>query len=472
MTLKDWTKALGFAVALMVLPAAQVCATDTVNDVTRLNPIPVEAVVTPTSIDEISRIVRQHDGPISIGGARHSQGGQTACQGCLFVDMRHFDHVLNVDPEHHLITVEAGTTWRAIQEAIDPQNLSVHIMQSYSNFTVGGSLSVNAHGNYFNDGPIVNSVRSFKIVLADGTIRTASRTENSDIFYGAIGGYGGLGIIVEVTLDLVDNRPLERIAKRMPLAKYASFYSDNIDHHPDAILHYATIYPPEYRTVSAVTYYETDKPVTVKQRLAPLAKSSVFDHMVLKFVTFTSLGKWVCEHLYDPVDGGSHQVLWRNYAASQDANQLEPASRAKSTYVLQEYFIPVDKFDDFVSGMAKILQTSKANVLNIAIRHSPAEPNTLLSWARQDTFCFVLYYEQGVRPEDETAVKVWTSQLLDLAINDGGDYYLPYQIIASKTQFLKAYPRAPEYFAIKRRLDPTYKFRNQLWDAYYATPTP
>ena len=65
-------------------------------------------------------------------------------------------------------------------------------------------------------------------------------------------------------------------------------------------------------------------------------------------------------------------------------------------------------------------------------------------------------------------MKAWTSELIQLAIDEGGDYYLPYQIAATRAQFLKAYPRAPEYFALKRRLDPTYKFRNSLWDAYYT----
>jgi FAD/FMN-containing dehydrogenase len=459
------------AAVLALLPLASARA-DTVSDVTQLNPIAVESVVTPASVEEISQLVRNHNGPVSIGGARHSQGGQTACTGCLFVDMRHFNHVLAFDPKAKVITVQAGITWRAVQEAIDAENLSVHIMQSYANFTVGGALSVNAHGNYFNEGPVVNSVRSFKIVLADGTIKTASRDENPDIFYGAIGGYGGLGIIVEVTLELVDNQPLERIARRVSLSDYKRYYLDSVASNPAAILHYGTLYPPEYKTISAVTYYATDKPVTIAARLAPPAHPSAFDHLMLDFVTGTGLGKWVREYLYDPVDGGAHQVVWRNYATSTDANILEPASRAHVTYVLQEYFVPADKFDDFVTRMAGILKTSKANVLNVAIRHSPAEPGTLLSWARSDTFCFVLYYAQGTKPEDEAKVKAWTSDLIQAAIDDGGDYYLPYQIIASKDQFMKAYSRAGDYFALKQRLDPTYKFHNKLWEAYYAPALP
>lgn len=49
----------------------------------------------------------------------------------------------------------------------------------------------------------------------------------------------------------------------------------------------------------------------------------------------------------------------------------------------------------------------------------------------------------------------------------GGSYYLPYQLHATRAQFLRAYPRAPEFFALKKRLDPTNKFQNMLWDKFY-----
>src|SRR5262249_43570073 len=50
----------------------------------------------------------------------------------------------------------------------------------------------------------------------------------------------------------------------------------------------------------------------------------------------------------------------------------------------------------------------------------------------------------------------------------GGTYYLPYQPHATAEQFHRAYPRANEYFELKRRVDPHYRFRNMLWDKYYA----
>jgi FAD/FMN-containing dehydrogenase len=151
-----------------------------VNDVSQLNPIAVERIVSPKSVDEIQTVVRDHDGPISIGGARHSMGGQIATEGAFFVDMRSLDRILALDLEKKTITVEAGITWRKIQEAIDPKGLAVKVMQSYSNFTVGGSLSVNAHGRYVGQGSLIASVRSIRLVLSDRRLRRARRDRRSD----------------------------------------------------------------------------------------------------------------------------------------------------------------------------------------------------------------------------------------------------------------------------------------------------
>jgi FAD/FMN-containing dehydrogenase len=459
---------LMFAGASVQATAEPVTTPHIVNDITQLNPIKVENIVTPTSVAEISRLMADHDGPISIGGGQYSQGGQTACTDCLFLDMRHFNRILSLDAQAHRITVEPGITWRQIQEAIDPYNLSPKIMQSYSNFTVGGSISVNCHGRYVGLGPLVASVVQIRLVMANGDIKTASRTENPDLFAAAIGGYGGIGVIVEATLDLADNVRLERVHKRMAVRDYRAWYQANIAPSTTAILSSATLYPKSYRTVNAITSSLTDKPVTISERLASQKRPTRFQLGLLDFVSHKPVGKLFREQIYDRLHRGDTEVVWRNFEAAEDVNGIEPLSRQKSTYVLQEYFIPVAHFEAFVPRMAAILNAHKVNVLNVSIRHAEPDRLTLLSWAPEETYAFVIYYEQGTDAASREEVGVWTRELTEAAIDEGGRYYLPYQILATKAQFLKAYPNAPAFFAVKRRVDPTYKFRNRLWEAYYT----
>ena len=66
-------------------------------------------------------------------------------------------------------------------------------------------------------------------------------------------------------------------------------------------------------------------------------------------------GKGFREHIVDPIIFHGDQVTWRNYEASYDVAELEPGSRDRSTYVLQEYFVPVERFDEFVPKLGAVM---------------------------------------------------------------------------------------------------------------------
>ena len=191
-----------------------------VNDVTGLNPVSVWAISKPRSVDDVVEAIRRTDGAISVGGGHFSMGGQTASPGTLHLDMRELNQVLAFYPAQKVIRVQAGIRWCDIQRFVDPHGLAVKIMQTYANFTVGGSLSVNCHGRYMGLGPVVLSVRAIKAVLADGSLHEATPTNNAELFYALIGGYNSVGVIVEVELDLADNVKINRLARKMSATDY------------------------------------------------------------------------------------------------------------------------------------------------------------------------------------------------------------------------------------------------------------
>jgi FAD/FMN-containing dehydrogenase len=447
--------------------SAQPVAKALVNDVTQLNPIQVYKVIEPHLVGDIVDAVRHHPGPISIGGGRFSMGGQTATEQALQLDMRQFNKILDFSAERKEITVQGGATWRQIQEFIDPHNLSVSIMQTYADFTVGGSLSVNCHGRYIGQGPLVLSVKRIGLVLADGRQVNASPQENAELFYSAIGGYGGIGVITDATLQLADNVRVERVSEVMPLSAYKKYFFKQIRNHPDVIFHNADIYPDAYDTVRANSYEVTNSPVTQQARLIPKEQSYWREHTLIPLIADFPGGKSLRKNVIDPLFYSGERVTWRNYEASYSVLELEPASRADSTFVLQEYFIPVDHMEKFVGRMRAIFHAHDVNVLNVSIRHAKQDPGTLLAWAKQEVFAFVIYYKQDTSSQARDQVGFWTRELIDAAIGSGGRYYLPYQIHATADQFHAAYPGWDKFFALKKAVDPTNKFRNKLWDAYY-----
>ncbi len=440
-----------------------------VNDITELNPIPMAKVVTPRSVDEIVSAIRSSSGPIAIGGGRFSMGGQTAIDYGLQLDMRDYDQVVAFSAEDREITVQSGISWRELQEYIDPYDLSVKIMQTYANFSVGGSVSVNVHGRYIGHGPIISSVRAIQLVLADGSVVRATAEENAHLYNAAIGGYGGIGVISEVTLELAVNEKVARQTKTMPISDYREYFAKNIRDNDTVVFHNADIYPPKYEVVRDVSWYVTDDLLTIEDRLIAADEDYFMLPKLLKLTNSGRFGKWLRSSVIEPYYYRSDRVAWRNWEASYDVRELGEGDRSKLTWVLQEYFIPVENFDAFVPKMRAIFDEYDVDVVNVSIRHALPDPDSYLSWARNEVFAFVVYYSQGTTDEDKADVGVWTRRMTDAILSENGAFYLPYQPHATGAQFRAAYPNSDKYFAVKREVDPDYRFQNKLWQKYYPT---
>ena len=98
-------------------------------------------------------------------------------------------------------------------------------------------MSVNAPGAP-NFGPIIETVRAFRILLADGRIVQASRVENQELFSLAVGGYGLFGVILDVDLSLTDNDVYVKETIELDYLDYVEFFKKEIRANPKVGLHF------------------------------------------------------------------------------------------------------------------------------------------------------------------------------------------------------------------------------------------
>lgn len=437
-----------------------------IDDVTQLNATQVGKIVIPETTDEIVQAIQSSTGTISIGGGKFSMGGQTSFENSLHLDLRSFNKVLFLDKDKKQVTVQSGIVWRDLQKSIDPENLSIKIMQTYANFTVGGSLSVNCHGRYIGHGPIISSVLKIKLVTASGEIITASRSENTDIFNSAIGGYGGIGVITEVTLQLVENVKVERKTKLVEVNKYNTFFNKKIKNDSNVIFQNGDLYPPNYDLINNVAWVKTDKNLTDITRVTPENNNYWLESKLVEVVSWGDFGKWLRKKIVDPIQYSNEKIVWRNKEASYDVAELEPKSRKEKTYVLQEYFIPVNNIESFIPKMKKIYDDYNVNIINVSLRHAYPDKESFLSWANEEVFAFVIYYKQGTDSKSKENVKQWTIEMTDAILSENGKWYLPYQPHATIEQFKKGFPNSDQYFSVKDSIDPLHRFNNQLLDKY------
>src|SRR5206468_1940787 len=117
--------------------------------------------------------------------------------------------------------VSAGARRRDVIRALDPLGFSPAVTQSNHDFSVGGTLSVNAHGWPVPYGPFGSTIRRFRLMLADGSVVGCSDSENAELFRLAVGGYGLFGIVIDAELAMARNELLIPDAELMQADAFA-----------------------------------------------------------------------------------------------------------------------------------------------------------------------------------------------------------------------------------------------------------
>jgi FAD/FMN-containing dehydrogenase len=134
---------------------------------------------------------------------------------------------------------------------------------------------------------------------------------------------------------------------------------------------------------------------------------------------------------------------------------------------LHEYFVAPDRFADFLQACRDIIPESYQELLNVTLRWLEPDRTSLLSYAAQGPrIAAVMLFSQEISARAEADMARMTETLIDAVAAIGGAYYLPYRPHARLDQLTTIYPRATEFVALKRQVDPGLVLRGGLWDNY------
>jgi FAD/FMN-containing dehydrogenase len=374
---------------------------------------------------------------------------------------------MTLDPEKRLLRVGAGALWSEVLQFLDKRGLSVVVMQSDSNFTVGGSLSVNCHGWAHGQPPIASTVECLRVMTANGEVVLCSRKERRDLFSLVLGGYGLFGIILEAELHVVPNEAYSLYYTETRIEKYDdTLHSIDQEKDPPALMYGRLSIAPSHYLNDAVlaSVRRAEKQPTPLPPLGP-PKEEFFTRLAFRGSVGSDYGKelrWDLETRVQPWISGSatrNEILNGTIASYEDRSDA-------STEILHEYFVPRHRLKPFVDHVRKIVPRYRADLLNITIRDIQPDEDTVLRYAEEETLAVVMYFHQPRTPEADREMAPMTRELIDAALSVGGRYYLPYRLHATREQFRAAYPMADEFFAAKRRWDPKEIFQNRFYATY------
>ena len=127
---------------------------------------------------------------------------------------------------------------------------------------------------------------------------------------------------------------------------YGQYFSEKIRNNDKAVFHNADLVPPHFDSLRATTWFETDKPTNVNGKKSGNSLYLAEKYM-LWAITETPFGHFRRKYIYEPLLNLKSKVAMRNDEANYAVSELEPLSRDKKTYVLQEYFVPVAHLESF-----------------------------------------------------------------------------------------------------------------------------
>ncbi|RMX76438.1 hypothetical protein D0869_10725 [Hortaea werneckii] len=124
------------------------------------------------------------------------------------VDTSLLNHVISVDRTKMTCLVEPNVPMDQLVDATMPHGFVPQVVMEFPGITVGGGFSGTAgESSGFKYGFFEDTVNWVEIVLGDGEIVRASREERSDLFWGAAGSFGTLGVTTLFELKLIPAKP-------------------------------------------------------------------------------------------------------------------------------------------------------------------------------------------------------------------------------------------------------------------------
>ena len=131
---------------------------------------------------------------IAVHGGGHGVRGHAVCDGGVMVDLRPMNGIA-IDAEHRRARVQAGVTWRELDAATQADGLAVTGGRVSSTGVAGFTLGSGSGWLERKLGLAADNLLSAEVVLADGSLVTASEDEDPDLFWGLRGGSGNFGVV-------------------------------------------------------------------------------------------------------------------------------------------------------------------------------------------------------------------------------------------------------------------------------------
>lgn len=440
-----------------------------------LNKVKVAETRQPKTVDDVRKALAdatRKGQRISMSGARHSSGGQSIAPGSLHLDMTQMRGA-TYNAATKTVSVKAGTNWLDVMKNLEAHGRSVAVKQEFANFTVGGSIGVNAMGRDWRFGPIGNTVKSLTVMTADGKVVKCSRDENPELFKHVIGGMGMFGVVLEAELETVENAHYDQSFETVKVTDLDKYFKDKIASDPDAHIFSGVVStaPGSFMQEVQVNTWKKDpnetKPVP---GFKPADSNRLQTFIQNQFLNRARLGGpqakeafwWAYKNIM-PKRADTDGV--RNDALSPSYFALNPTTDDHAQ-ALDVTVVPRDKLPQFMAKVKELQAKHGTNPFVSTVYPVKKDETAVLTAVKKDSYVVTIGVDMKRTDAEKAKADAFYKDVAQAALDLGGTMYLTHQLPFSKEQVKQGYPELAGVLEKKKQYDPNGLFDNVLVDKY------
>ncbi|PZO80604.1 MAG: FAD-dependent oxidoreductase [Mesorhizobium amorphae] len=379
----------------------------------------------PRSEDELSSVVREATSQgmnVRCAGSGHSFTPVVETSG-LLLSLRDHQGIVSVDEARKRVTVKAGTTINALGKALKERGLSMVNQGDIDSQALAGAFTTGTHGTGAKLGNLASSITGMRLVQPDGSVLVVDEND-PDMLLAARVHVGTLGVISEMTLQLMDSYNLHETLWRADFDECMEQHDELAAKHR----HFGFFWCPV--PASRHCYCLPDTASTSKSgRDADVCEMKIMD---------------ITEEA--PMERGFEKIAY--------SSEIYPIEYVPNFHEL-EYAVPVAHGKDAVKAVRKLmLEKHPDAIYPIEYRFTAGDPAWMSPFHEQDSVTVSVSGQPGL--------DYWNylKDVDDILREYGSRPHWGKMHFLTGDDVTELYPKAEEFRALRRKLDPEGRFLN------------
>jgi FAD/FMN-containing dehydrogenase len=256
-------------------------------------------VLRPTTTTEVADAVgfaRAHAHlPLSTRSGGHGFSGRSTNAGGIIIDVKKLNTIEVVDAATRRVRIGPGARWTDVANALAPHGWALS-SGDYGGVGVGGLATAGGVGYLVREhGLTIDHLVSAEIVLADGSVVTASGSENPDLFWAIRGAGANFGIVTsfEFEVDVVGDVGWAQLTfDASDTAGFLEHWGAAIEAAPRDLSSFLIMGPrrgSDPRVATLMSVVDSDDSDTIIERLQPLAELAPLLQQSVQLVPYASI---------------------------------------------------------------------------------------------------------------------------------------------------------------------------------------